>query len=47
MKEALDILFSTHPHLKGQPEDKLMAFIFKYISQKCIEQITVKFFIIV
>jgi hypothetical protein len=37
MKEALDILFSTHPHLKGQPEDKLMAFIFKYISQPAIE----------
>lgn len=37
MKEALDILFSTHPHLRGQPEDKLMAFIFKYISQPAIE----------
>jgi hypothetical protein len=38
MKEALDILFSTHPHLKGQPEDKLMSFIFKYISQPAIDE---------
>jgi hypothetical protein len=37
MKDALEILFSTHPHLRGQPEDKLMAFIFKYISQPAIE----------
>lgn len=37
MKEALEILFSTHPHMRGQPEDKLMAFIFKYISQPAIE----------
>lgn len=39
MKEALDILFSTHPHLRGQPEDKLMAFIFKYISQPAIDEL--------
>jgi len=36
MQMALEELYKTHPHMKGQPEDKLMAFIFKYISQPAI-----------
>lgn len=38
MKEAFDQLFKTHPNLEGQPEDKLMAMIFKYISLPGIEE---------
>jgi len=38
MQQALETLFETHPHLKGQPEDKLMAMIFKYISQPAINE---------
>ena len=38
MQQALDELFKTHPHLKDQPEDKLMAMVFKYISQPAINE---------
>ena len=37
MQIALDELYKTHPHMRGQPEDKLMAFIFKYISQPSVD----------
>lgn len=38
MQQALEELYKTHPHLKDQPEDKLMAMIFKYISQPAISE---------
>lgn len=38
MQQALEELYKTHPHMRGQPEDKLMAFIFKYISQPTVSE---------
>lgn len=39
MKVALDELYKTHPQLADQPEEKLMAFIFKYLSLPSIDTV--------
>lgn len=42
MKVALDELFKTHPQLSDQPEEKLMKFIFKYLSLPSIDVVRYK-----
>jgi hypothetical protein len=38
MKEALEGLYEYFPHFRGQPEDKLMSMLFRYISQPAIDE---------